>query len=170
MNVEIRAVQANEETLVFSFLFLASRMLEGKEPIQKALYDPHLKKYWENWGKPGDLGTVAIDKETGMPVSCSWVRLLSKEVAMEGFVKDDIPQLATGTVDGFRGKGIGSATLESLIHHAKSQFPGICLTVRVDNPAIHLYERLLFKQVPGSEFMNRVGTKSYNMLLSFNRS
>jgi GNAT superfamily N-acetyltransferase len=164
---QIRAVRTDEETLVFSFIFLASRMLEGKEPIQKVLYDLHLKKYWENWGKKTDLGMVAINRETGMPVSCSWVRLFSKEVAESGFVRGHIPQLATGTVDGLRGQGIGTTTLESLITAAKPLFPGICLSVRADNPAIRLYEKLKFKQVPGADFKNRVGTRSINMILEF---
>jgi hypothetical protein len=39
------------------------------------------------------------------------------------------------------------------------------LSVRETNPAVRLYERLGFKLVPGSEKTNRVGTRSFNLLL-----
>ncbi len=167
MESSVRKVNSNEETLIFSFLFLASRMLEGNEPIQKAVTDPFLKKYWFGWGRPGDLGVVSIDGATGIPISCSWVRLFSKEEAGTSFVGEGFPELATGTVEKFRGKGVGTVTLQSLIELAKPTYPGICLSVREDNPAVKLYERLSFKMVPGSEMKNRIGTKSFNMLLQF---
>jgi GNAT superfamily N-acetyltransferase len=93
--------------------------------------------------------------------------LFSREEAGTGFVGDGIPKLATGTVDGFRGQGIGRATLDALIVHARSRYPGISLSVRDDNPAVRLYERLSFRKVAGSDMKNRVGTTSYNMLLRF---
>lgn len=167
MAPEIRLVQNSEQSLIFSFLFLAARMLEEKEPIQKALVDSLLKKYWVDWGRPGDLGMVHIDPVTAMPVSCAWVRLFSKEEAGSGYVGDGIPELATGTIEGFRNRGIGASTLKALIVEAKSKYPGICLSVREDNPAVKLYERLDFKKLLGSEMRNRVGTRSFNMLLRF---
>lgn len=167
MNINIRPVKSNEETLIFSFLFLAARMLEKREPIQKALTDPALMKYWGNWGREGDLGMVSLDQSSGNPVSCSWVRLFSKEEAGNGFVGVDIPELATGTIEDYRGQGIGAKNLEALIEQVKLYYPGICLSVREDNPAVRLYERLSFKKIPGSEMKNRIGTQSYNMLLRF---
>jgi ribosomal protein S18 acetylase RimI-like enzyme len=43
------------------------------------------------------------------------------------------------------------------------------LSVRQDNPAVRLYERLGFRQ-HGAAFTNRVGTSSMTMLLRFARS
>lgn len=70
-------------------------------------------------------------------------------------------------VSDFRASGIGTATLRILIEELRSKVPAICLSVRKDNPAVRLYERFSFEQVRGSERVNRIGTESQNMLLSF---
>ncbi len=165
-NFRLRRVLADESTLVFSFLYLAARMDEAKEPIQKALEDEHLSRYWKGWGRDGDLGIVAVH-EDGLPVSCAWARLYSREEASWGFVADGIPELATGTVDGYRGQGVGTATLSALLDVAREHFPGLSLSVRETNPAVRLYERLGFTRVPGSEMRNRAGSTSFNMLVRF---
>jgi ribosomal protein S18 acetylase RimI-like enzyme len=167
MEVILRNVQPHEETLIFSFLVLAARMPEGGEPMQKALSDPFLKKYWVNWGGPGDIGIVAEDSSTGVAVACAWVRLFTKEQAGACFVGEHVPELAMGVVPEYRGSGIGTKALRRLLEEIKLQFRGICLSVRSDNPAVRLYERLSFQRVAESEMTNRVGTKSYNMYLEF---
>ena len=75
MAIELRPVRREEEALIFSFLILAARMPEGNEPIQKALSDPFLEKYWTNWGKAEDLGIVAADPETDLTVACVAISL-----------------------------------------------------------------------------------------------
>jgi ribosomal protein S18 acetylase RimI-like enzyme len=167
MEIFLRDVQPDEETLVFSFLVLAARMPEGHEPMQKALSDPFLRKYWADWGRSGDIGVVAEDPSTGIAVACAWVRLFTKEQAGTGFCGEQIPELAMGVVPSFRANGIGTAVIRRLIEAVKSQYCGMCLSVRSDNPAVRLYERLSFQKVAGSETTNRVGTESYNMVLRF---
>jgi len=167
LEIVLRSVQPHEETLVFSFLVLAARMPEGGEPIQKALSDPSLNKYWLDWGRPGDLGIVAEDSSTGMPVACAWLRLFTKEQAGASFFGEQIPELAMSVARDHREKGIGTMTLRRLIEEGRSQFPGIVLSVRNDNPAARLYERLDFKLIPDSQMINRMGTESFHMYLDF---
>jgi GNAT superfamily N-acetyltransferase len=164
-NIEFRAVLPNEEVLIFSFLTIATRMQEASEPIQKAIFDSKIRKYWSNWGRSGDYGIVAIERISGLPVSCAWVRQFDKEEADRCFVGKNFPELATGTVESYRNQGIGKSTLETLIQNLHGKVPGICLSVRTDNPAVRLYEKLNFKRIPGSEWKNRIGTESFNMLL-----
>lgn len=165
--IALRAVEPNESELVFSFLTIAARMEEAKEPIQKALVDPGLAAYWRGWGRPGDHGIVAVERASRVPVSCAWVRRYTAMDQAYGFVSEDVPELSTGTIDGFRGRGIGSRTLTELIRVCRRDAPGISLSVRETNPAVRLYERLGFRLVPGSEKLNRVGTRSFTMLLRF---
>jgi ribosomal protein S18 acetylase RimI-like enzyme len=168
MSYRIRKALPGEETLIFSFLTLAARMSEAGEPIQKAISDPYLRKYWANWGKrPGDVGIVAESSHTNIPIACAWVRQFTKEESADCFFSDEIPELALAVVSDLRATGIGTATLRTLIEELRSKVPAICLSVRKDNPAIRLYERFSFEQVPGSERVNRIGTESQNMLLSF---
>ena len=44
---------------------------------------------------------------------------------------------------------------------------GLCLSVRLDNPALRLYERLGFAPIPDSELANRAGGRSLGMGLRF---
>lgn len=167
MEVRIRRVLPSESTLIFSFLTLAARMQESGEPIQKALSDPELLRYWKNWGRRGDLGFVAESDSIGHPVCCAWVRLFSREEAGADFVGDRIPELAIGTVPDTRGRGVGTRVLQVLLSACMGRYPGVSLSVRADNPAMRLYERNGFRRVSESPITNRVGTESIIMLLRF---
>ncbi len=166
MNIALRSVEPDEQVLVFSFLILAARMLEGDEPIQSALSDPALNRYWIGWGRPGDVGIVAELQPTGMPIACAWLRLYTKEEAGPSFFGEHVPELAMSVVPKYRGNGTGTTTLRHLIENVRSQFPGIVLSVRRDNPAIRFYERLSFEMIPESQIVNRVGTESIHMYLA----
>ena len=170
MDVQVRSVLRSESTLIFSFLTLAARMQESGEPIQKALCDHELTRYWRNWGRQGDLGVVAESDDVGYPICCAWVRLFSREEAGADYVGEDIPELAIGTIPNARGRGVGTRVLHALLRRLKTRYSGVSLSVRLENPAIRLYERFGFRRMPGSPIVNRVGTKSVIMLLSFDQS
>lgn len=170
MEVQIRTVLPSESTLIFSFLTLAARMQESGEPIQKALRDPELTRYWQSWGRPGDLGVVAESDSVGHPVSCAWVRLFSRREAGADYAGENIPELAVGTIAPARGLGVGTKTLQTLLSLCQARYSGVSLSVRLDNPAIRLYERLGFRRMSASPIVNRVGTESVVMLLSFDRN
>lgn len=157
----LRPVAAYESTLIFSFLTLAARMAESNEPIQQALVDKQLTKYWHGWGRAGDLGIVAIRERDALPVGCAWVRQLP--ATDDGFLADGVLELAFGTVPEERGRGVGTATLTRLIDACRPVARGISLSVRSDNPAVTLYRRLGFETL--REIVNRVGTLSLVMKL-----
>lgn len=139
-------------------------MTESNEPIQKALVDKQLTKYWEDWGRPGDLGIVASRQLDAVPVCCAWVRQLPE--GDQGFIAGGVLELAFGSVPSERGQGIGTQTLTRLIEVCRADAvgaKGISLTVRADNPAVRLYQRLGFETL--AEIVNRVGTKSLVMKL-----
>lgn len=165
-DIDLRPAFPHESALIFSFLTIAARMNKSNEPIQEALTDPALVKYWQNWGRPADLGIVAESAELGYPVGCAWVRLFPGEEPGHGHVADDIPELAFGVVRNLRNQGIGTLLLERLLDDCRTRFPGVSLSVRQDNPAVRLYEKLGFRQ-HGGAFTNRVGTSSMAMLLRF---
>lgn len=160
---------ASESTLIFSFLTLAARMQESGEPIQKALGDLELTRYWQDWGRPGDLGLVAESDSVGFPISCAWVRLFSREEAGADYVGEDIPELAIGTIPAARGLGVGTRILEALLNLCEKRYSGVSLSVRLDNPAVRLYERLGFRRTTEFPIVNRVGTESVIMLLRFDQ-
>lgn len=164
-DITLRSVEPSEAVLVFSFLTLAARMAESSEPSQKALVDPQLTKYWQSWGRPADIGVVAVRPGDGLPLSCAWVRAFPPDDS--DCLGDGILVLAVATVPALRGTGIGTRVLSELIERCRKQpdCAGISLSVRVENPAVRLYQRLGFQVV--HELTNRVGTRSLEMLLRF---
>ena len=136
-------------------------------PIQKALRDHELTRYWQDWGRQGDLGLVAESDSVGYPISCAWVRLFSREEAGADYVGEDIPELAIGTIPAARGMGVGTKILQALLSRCKTRYTGVSLSVRMENPAIRLYERLGFRKTSATPIVNRVGTESVVMLLNF---
>jgi GNAT superfamily N-acetyltransferase len=160
--ISLRSVEPHESALVFSFLTLAARMAESNEPIQQALVDEQLTKYWQSWGRPGDLGVVAIRELDALPVCCAWVRQLPP--SDDGYLAEGVLELAFGTIPSERGQGIGTQTLTRLIEHCRTCAQGISLSVRADNPAVRLYQKLGFQTL--SEITNRVGTRSLVMKLN----
>ena len=164
--ISLRLVAPDEAPLVFSFLTLAARMADSNEPIQQALIDKQLTKYWQGWGRPGDLGIVASRELDALPVCCAWVRQLPP--GDDGYLAPGVLELAFGTVASERGQGIGSRTLARLIEECRRAAAlGISLSVRADNPVVRLYQRLGFELV--SEIVNRVGTRSLVMRLDLGK-
>ena len=48
-----------------------------------------------------------------------------------------------------------------------NRFEAVSLSVRGDNTAVRLYERVGFIKIPGSEILNRTGEISFNMIYKF---
>ena len=55
--------------------------------------------------------------------------------------------------------------MRALIGEAARRELGLCLSVRSENPARGLYERLGFRDIPGSAATNRAGGMSIGMAL-----
>jgi ribosomal protein S18 acetylase RimI-like enzyme len=134
---------------------------------------PALARYVEGWGRPGDVGVIAVvpagggegaDHAGGRPVGAAWVRLLVGAGAGYGWVDDATPELAIAVEPGWEGRGVGRAMLARLLADVEGRFPAVSLSVRSDNPARRLYARLGFVEVPGTDVENRVGGTSVTML------
>jgi ribosomal protein S18 acetylase RimI-like enzyme len=115
-------------------------------------------------GRPGDLGIAAFERRAGEAVGCAWLRLLIGADRGYGYIDDETPELALGVVPAHRGQGVGTELLRLLLEEAYALVPAVTLSVRMDSPAIRLYERFGFRRLPG-ELTNRVGGRSVNMVL-----
>jgi ribosomal protein S18 acetylase RimI-like enzyme len=103
--------------------------------------------YVKAWGRPGDTAVIAL--VDGFPVGAAWFRLFKEGSPGYGFVDERTPELAIAVVPNARGKGVGSALLDSLLQRARSEGYGdISLSVdRHNEGAIALYEHYGFRQV-----------------------
>ncbi|MEA1902617.1 MAG: GNAT family N-acetyltransferase [Actinomycetota bacterium] len=162
--VTLRNAGPTSEESLWLMLYYASHSNDQKcvtpEGVRR---DPYLARYVAGWGRPGDSGVIA--ELEGNVVGAAWVRLLvGDEQSDISFVDAETPELAVAVLPGLEGQRIGTAMMERLFEVGRGRYPAIVLTVRKENPAMHLYERLGFETV--DSVTNRVGTESVKMVLT----
>ncbi len=163
MNYIIRPVLKADEPFLWEMLYYAAHMEEeGENDIQAARRNSGLLKYVQGWGRESDRGFVASDPLTGRAVGAAWVRLLIGADKSEAYVDDETPELAIAVLPAYLGQGAGTQLLTYMLEAFKGIYPAIVLSVRANNPARYLYERLGFVTV--GEITNRVGSKSFKMV------
>jgi ribosomal protein S18 acetylase RimI-like enzyme len=160
-NVQIRCASREDVPFLWLMLTFAASMGGTAEDIERAQTDPALKDYVEGFGRPGDIGVVALAE--GEPVGAAWVRLAPPgQPSSEAKAwSADVPELAIATVPEMRGRGVGTKLLHSLFDAAHGQHSSIALSVRDGNNAVRLYERQGFSVQ--RRIVNRVGTMSLLM-------
>jgi ribosomal protein S18 acetylase RimI-like enzyme len=165
MQFSIRPVTQDDVPFLWDMVYYASRMPEeGATSSEAAKHEPHVNIYVDEWGRCGDCGVIAYDPQTLRKLGAAWLRYLTDDKWHYGYYDDRTPELAIAVLPEVTGQGVGSALLSHLIGTVRAEVPAIVLTVRSDNPAKNLYERFGFVVV--EEIINRVGTKSFKMLLN----
>jgi ribosomal protein S18 acetylase RimI-like enzyme len=158
---KFRDLTAEDESIVWTMLMYAAHE-SSLADVQK---HPYLCRYVEEWGRKGDTGSVAfVDNE---PIGAVWLRLWAGSDHGFGYIDAEVPELAIAVLPEYRGNGVGSKLLKTILEKAQGLFPAICLNVREDNPVVRLYQRAGFVRVEGSEIVNRVGGVSFNMRYNF---
>ena len=77
-------------------------------------------------------------------VGAVWVRIMNDY----GHVSDDMPSLAISLLPEYRGKGIGTALMRSMLEKVSKQgYNGISLSVQKQNYAAKMYRKLGFKTI-----------------------
>lgn len=87
------------------------------------LYDTVIKPYYEDWGRPDDIGFAAVID--GRMVGAAWSRVKScvtKEYK-------EYPELAIGVLTDYQNQGIGSRLIKAVIETCRGKYPGIRLGV-----------------------------------------
>jgi ribosomal protein S18 acetylase RimI-like enzyme len=117
------------------------------QPPRNIVNRPDIAKYVHNWGRPDDLGVIAVDTATQQPVGAAWLRLFTRENPGYGYVDDDTPELTIALLPRYRDEGIGTSLLMHLLQVAAGRYPAVSLSVARENPALRLYQRLGFEVV-----------------------
>ena len=152
------AVQDDIEVL-WDFLALAA--YEPDAEAAKAV--PPVAKYLGGWQRPGDFGFIA--EQNGEIIGAAWARRFSAEELRVPYGDEEAPKVSIGVKPNARGQSVGEKLMRALIGEAARRGLGLCLSVRSDNPARRLYERLGFRDIPGSAVTNRAGGMSIGMAL-----
>ena len=144
--LEIRLAEPGDEPFIWDMGWEATAVDEGMRALgrEAAFADPHVRRYLEGWGRPGDVAIVAI--VDGQRLGAAWFRLFPAEDPGWGFVATAVPELSIGVAAEARGRGIGSTLLDSLLTLARERgYQAVSLSVDRRNPARRLYERKGFR-------------------------
>src|SRR5262245_37648573 len=126
----IRTLTKFDEPFLWEMLYHALHVPEGSSPFPKEIVNqPDIAKYVFDWGQPDDLGFVAIDKTSRLPIGAVWIRLFNSHNPGYGYVAEDIPELSIAVLPGHRGVGIGSQLLNHMLAKAVGQYAGLSLSV-----------------------------------------
>ena len=152
------AVQDDLEVL---WNFLAIAAYEPDAEAAKAI--PGVAKYLVGWQRPGDFGFIA--EQNGEIIGAAWARRFSAAELKVPYGDEEAPKVSIGVKPNARGQGVGEKLMRALIGEAARCGLGLCLSVRSENPARRLYERIGFRDIPGSAATNRAGGMSIGMAL-----
>jgi GNAT superfamily N-acetyltransferase len=142
----IRSARQADDTFLLEALYHALYVPLGQPPPPRSILEiPRLRGYVSGWSAAREPGIIAEYEDK--PIGAAWVRLLAGDERGYGHVADDVPELAFSVLPGFRGQGIGTRMLESLLAATNGRFRAVSLSVHVSNPARHLYERFAFQVV-----------------------
>ena len=120
-------------------------------------------KYLAGWQRPGDFGFIA--EQNGEIIGAAWARRFAAEELKVPYGDEETPKVSIGVKPNGRGQGVGEKLMRALIGEAARRGLGLCLSVRSENPARRLYERLGFRDIPGSAATNRAGGMSIGMAM-----
>lgn len=154
----VREATHEDAPLLWRVLALAASMDGGPASVEIAKTDPKLAVYAEGFPRGDDLGLVAVDG-AGVALGAAWLR--TGEPGEGKVWSHDVPELVIATLPEARGRRVGTTLLEALLARARAQWPEVALSVRDENPAVRLYERLGF--VTERAIVNRIGGRSLAM-------
>lgn len=160
MNTELYFLRSSEHFIVKELLHYAASLDELEETLDA---HPALEQYHRNYGNfNGDIGVYALVENR--VAGGAWVRMLLNG---HGHVDLNTPELSFAVLPEYRNRGLGTKIIEQLMREVAKIFTQVSLCVHEDNPAIHLYERVGFIKIDGSEQTGSAGSISFTMLKVF---
>lgn len=153
--------EASNDDIEYLWTALAIAAHEENAEIARQL--PVVALHLADWRRDCDFGCIAFGRD-GVFYGAAWARQFTPDENPTFFHDAGTPEVTIGVVPHAQGRGVGKALLQRLIAMARARGKNLCLNVREDNPAVHLYRSLGFKVVENSVVKNRAGGQSFGML------
>ena len=137
----IREIETSEYGLLDDFLYNAIFIPQGVTPPPKSIIqNDELQVYVKDFGKQKD--DVALVAEVdGKIVGAVWTRIMNDY----GHVDDDTPSLAISLFKEYRGYGIGTDLMRSILSLLKQRgYKRVSLAVQKENYAVKMYKKVGF--------------------------
>lgn len=115
---------------------------EGVEAPPRSVIDlPELQVYISDFSKhPHDQAMIA--EINGKIIGAVWVRIMNDY----GHIDDETPSFSISLYKEYRGKGIGTALMRSMLVYLKEKgYKKASLSVQKENYAVKMYQKLGFQ-------------------------
>lgn len=148
MEYTIRKMKKHEYPLLNDFLYEAIFVPEGMEaPPRDIINKPELQVYVSDFGSQKDDLCMVAEAE-GKIVGAVWVR----DMKDYGNIGDGIPSFAISLYKEYRGNGIGTELMKTMLEELKSRgYKKASLSVQKKNYAAKMYQKLGFEIVEENE-------------------
>jgi len=95
VDFERRSLTPADEALLRDYLYLAVFVPPGEPPLPRGIVElPEIARYVDGWGRDGDQGVLALDRDNGRDLGAAWLRLWTKGDTGYGFVDYKTPELS----------------------------------------------------------------------------
>lgn len=148
MDYNVRQMREAEYLLLNDFLYEAIFIPEGVElPSRSIINSPELQVYVRDFGaQPHDKALVA--EVDGKVVGAVWVRVMNDY----GHIDDDTPSFAISLYKEYRGRGIGTALMRTMLDTLKQNgYKKASLAVQKANYALKMYLKVGFEIIDENE-------------------
>jgi len=148
MKYKIRKMYPSEYSLLNDFLYEAIFQPDENNLAPRSIIEkPELQIYVENFGKQKDDSCFCAEAD-GKVVGAVWVR----NIKGYGSVDDVTPEFAISLYKEYRGCGIGTEMMKTMIEHLKQLgYTKASLAVQKDNYALKMYLSAGFQIVDETE-------------------
>lgn len=147
-NLYIRELKETEYKILDHFLYEAIFIPKGmKKPPREIIHHAELQVYVKDFGKYKDDHCVVAEMHHRIVGAC-WSRIMNDY----GHVDNHTPSLAISLYEQFRGKGIGTKLMESMLQLLKDEgYKKTSLSVQRNNYAVKMYQKAGFKIIDENE-------------------
>jgi ribosomal protein S18 acetylase RimI-like enzyme len=144
--LRFRALETKDQHRLWDWLHIALWDPPPAPPRPRAVLEhPGVRVYAEDWGRPGDVGIVAM--VDGVEAGACWVRVLPPGIGL-ACIDQRTPQLGIALQPEYQHQGYGRPLLlETLAEARKAGYSRLSLTVHPENPAVRMYERCGFRKL-----------------------
>ncbi len=147
-NLNIRELKEDEHKILDNFLYEAIFIPKGtKKPPREIINNEELQVYVKDFGNYKDDNCMVAELNNKIIGAC-WTRIMNDY----GHIDDDTPSFAISLYEEYRGNGIGTKLMETMLKLLKEKgYRKTSLAVQKNNYAVKLYKKVGFRIIDESE-------------------
>lgn len=140
-NLIIREIRKEEYKILEDFLYEAIFIPKGtKKPPREIINNEELQVYIKDFGTDKNDNCLVAEYDNKIVGAC-WTRIMNDY----GHIDNDTPSFAISLYEEYRGKGIGTKLMETMLKLLKEKsYQKTSLSVQKNNYAVKMYKNVGF--------------------------